>query len=181
MSPFETFGKTERVEVDAMVHDAYVRQDGSIRTNAEAADIFDRFISDAVQAHRGWAGELLDSWRYDGMKRFIHGRWRDLEGRFGFTHKGSRRERSLRRGTRERDPESGREVWIQDSLLDFTAERLERAIAEGVRRIDEERANIAMYRALLDLLEITSESTVRGALKKAGTSLEEYLANKGAA
>lgn len=181
MSPFETFGGEERAQIDAMVHDAYIREDGSVRTNAEATQEFDRMIADAVQAHREWAGALMDDWRYAGMKRFIHERWKVLEGRFGFAHRGRTRERTLRRGTLRRDEQTGREVWVQDTLLDFTTAALERAIAQCVSRIDEERANIAMYRALLDLLETTQETTVRAALDKADVSLEEYLASRSAA
>lgn len=171
----------ERMEVDAAVHDAYVADDGTIRSHAEAAEVFDHLLIDATQAHRRWAGMLMDAWRYAGMKQYIRNRWKELEGRFDFSHKGRTRSRTMRRGTRVRDSETGREWWIQDDLFDFTASRLERAIAECTRRIEEERANIALYRALLDLLEVTGCATVRAALGKTGQTLEEYLAGKPAA
>jgi len=181
LTNYEDLSPQDRIEIDSMVHDAYMGDDGEIRTNAEAAEVFDGFMSDAVQAHRAWAGILLDAWRHAGMKRFIHDRWKVLEGRYGFMHRGRRHERNLRRGTRVRNQQTGREVWIQEPLLDFTATQLQRAIAECAARIEEEQANIATYRALLDLLEVTGELTVRGALKVQGFSLEDYLASRGAA
>jgi hypothetical protein len=170
----------QRLEVDTAIRDAYMAEDGSTRGHAEAAELFGSFLQDAIQAQRTWPGILLDDWREAGMRKFIHQRWKELDGRFSFTHKGRSRERTVRRGRLVRDGETGREKWVQDALLDFTAADLRRAIAQGQRRIDEERANIATWRALLELLEVTGCTTVRAALDKTGKSLEEYLAGRAA-
>lgn len=170
----------QRIEVEAAIRDAYVAADGSTRSHAEAVEIFDRILMDAVQAQRTWPGILLDSWRMAGMRNYIKAHWKELDGRYGFTHKGRSRTRTIRRGRLVRDQETGREVWIQDALYDFTAMDLRRSIAQAQGRIDEERANIATWRALLDLLEVTGCVTVRAALEQVGKTLEEYLAGRAA-
>jgi hypothetical protein len=49
-------------------------------------------------------------------------------------------------------------------LLSWDVEQVERAMAQSVGRIEEDRANVAMCRALLDLLAETGESIVQAAL-----------------
>ena len=171
----------QRIEVEAAIRDAYIADDGSTRSHSEAAEVFDHILTDAIQALRTWPGVLLDSWRAVGMKKFIRDRWKELDGHYGFTHKGRFRERTIRRGRLIRDGDTGRTKWVQDPLYDFTASDLRRSIAEAQGRIDEERANIATWRALLDLLEVTGCSTVRAALDQVGKTLEEYLAGRSAA
>lgn len=177
----EDLTPAERLEIDTAIRDAYMAEDGSTRSHAEAVEVFGRALTDAIQAHRSWPGVLLDAWRMAGMRKYIRERWKYLDGHYSFTHKGRSRERTIRRGRLARDGDTGRTKWVQDSLLDFTAADLRAAIAQGQRRIDEERANIATWRALLDLLEVTGCSTVRAALAKVGKSLEEYLAGRSAA
>ena len=167
----------ERRQVDTAIHDAYIADDGTTRPAAEALEEFEHILNDAVQAHNVWPGVLLDRWRREGMRKFIHQRWKELDGRYSFTHKGRSRERTVKRGRQVRDAETGRQVWVQDPLYDFTAADLRRAIAEAKGRISEEQANIATWRALLDLLEVTGCATVRAALEKTGQSLEQYLAS----
>lgn len=179
MSNFDRLSREERAQVEAAVHDAYVDNEGGIRSHNEADALFDRYIADAVQAHRKWAGVLLDGWRDDGRRAFLRDRWRELAGRFGYLHKGRTRSRTMRRGTRVRH-EDGAQRWVQEALIEWTADQLEAAIKDCAARIDEERANIAMYRALLELLKESGEPTVRLALEAKGVSLEEYLASKDA-
>jgi hypothetical protein len=171
------FTPEEQAEIVSAVHDASVDPDGDVRPLEDARIEFDRYMASAVQAHRAWAAKLLDGWRVDGERAFIkHVRKSDA---FRFAHQGKIRRRSLRRGTRTRD-ESGQPVWVQTEILTWTAAQLENAIKESVRRIDEERANIAMYRALLDLLEETGAVFVNAALEQRDQTLEEFLAERAA-
>jgi hypothetical protein len=179
MKYFDKLSREEWIEVDAAIHDAHVREDGTIRELGEAEVIFDRFVVDAVQAYRPWAGILLDGWRDEGRKKFVRDRWKNGKF-FSFIDKGKKRRRSERRGTRVRH-EEGHMVWIQGSLLDWTPEQLRSAIRECSNRIEEERVNISIYRSLLDLLEQTQQYTVRAALDARGVTLEEFLAARDAA
>ncbi len=179
MTAFDALSPEERAEVHAAIHDAYMREDGTIRPHVEADEIFDGFVADAVQAHRTWAGLLLDEWRDNGRRAFLRDQWRNEEI-FNFIHKGRKRRRTERRGTRVRHPD-GHTVWIQESLFSWTVDQLHAAIRECGARIEEERANIAMYRALIELIEETGQHTVRTALEVRGMSLEDYLSERGAA
>lgn len=176
---FDALSPEKRAEVYAAIHDAYVREDGTIRPHAEADEIFDSFVADAVQAHRSWAGLLLDEWRDNGRRAFLRDRWRNEET-FNLIHKGRKRRRTERRGTQTRNTD-GLKNWVQMSLLLWTADQLHAAIRECGARIEEERANIAMYRALIELIEETGQYTVQAALDAKGKSLEEYLAERDAA
>lgn len=174
MKYFELLTAEERAEVDAAVHDAYTTEDGDVRGHAEAMEEFGRAIADAVQAHRRWPEVLLDAWREEGQRAFLRSRWKDAKV-FGLIHKGRKRTRAERRGVLARSDE-GRQEWRQVSLIDWTADQLQQAIRDCAKRIEEERANVAMYRALLELLTETGQFTVRAALEIRKVSLEDYLA-----
>lgn len=178
MKNFKDLPPQVRAEIDSAVHDAYVGEDGSIRTHAEASELFDKFIVDAIQAHRQWPGILLDAWRAEGRRRFVRDRWKYSEI-FRWFHKGKQRQRTERRGARHVDDDGGQR-WVQESLFGWDIDKLKDAIVHCVGRIEEERANIAMYRALIDLLEETGSTTVQAGLKAKGTTLEEFLAEKAA-
>lgn len=178
MKYFDMLSPEERVEVEAAVHDAFVRDDDGIRTLMEADAEFDRYVTDAVQAHRPWAALLLDAWRDEGRRAFLKDRWKNSDV-FALTYRGKLRRRQKNRGTQVRDAE-GRQGWVQAPLEFWTADQLRRAISESARRIEEERANIAMYRALLDLLEQTGQATVENGLQIVGMTLQEYLAQQAA-
>jgi len=177
MTTFNDLPAGDRAEIDAAIVAAYEADDGSTRTHAEAREIFDKFVASAVQAHRTWAGILLDWWRVEGETRFLRDRLKAPT--FALLHNGRKRKRSVHRGTQVRD-DTGKATWVQPSLLTFDAEQLKNAISQSVRRIEEERANIHMYRALLDLLEETGAALVGDALGQRGQSLEEFLADRAA-
>lgn len=178
MTPFDRLTPEEKAEVDSAIIDAYT-ENGAVLPRSEAVERFDGFVADAVQAHRPWAALLLDEWRRAGETAFIAERWKKLGGQFRLTANGRTRQRPMVRGTRKPD-DVGVERWVQESLLSWTAEQLERAIVEAARRIEEERANIAAYRTLLDLLRETGRPTVAAALDAVGRSLDEFLAERAA-
>lgn len=176
MSAFEDLSTAERAEVDAAVRDAYIDGD-RIRTHAEAVELFDAHIADAVQAHRIWAEALLDQWRRDGQAAFIARRWKALDGpvRMQDPKSGAVVLRNKRRGTKTVTA-VGAERDVQLSLDLWDVAMLERGIIEATRRIDAERVTIANYRALLDLLSRTGSRYVSEALDSIGQSLDEFLA-----
>ena len=179
MKHYDRLSPEERAEVDAAVHDAYMCDDGTIRPHAEADKRFSHFVDDAIQAHREWPDILIDAWQEEGRRAFLKSRWSNAKI-FDVVHKGKIRKRRERRGTRVRDDDGGM-VWIKEPLVDWTAEQLQAGIREGGGRIEEERVNIAMFRALLDLLEGSGCATPREALEARGMTLEEYLASRDAA
>lgn len=172
------FAPEERIEIEAAVTDAYTAGDGSVLPHAEAAKQFDQFLADAVQAHKPWAERLLDAFRRDGAARFAKETWKN-SGFFQFRHGEKSRTRTVKRGHQVIDDE-GRRAWVQDELFGWDVHALKDAIADAARQIDEHRANIAMYRHLLDLLEETGEATVHDGLAALGKSLEEYLEERAA-
>jgi hypothetical protein len=175
---YDRLSREERAEIDAAVHESYTRPDGSVRDHREADEMFDRFITDALQAQRAWATHLLDGWRIEGRRAFLKSRWKN--GRlFDLVHKGKVRRRAERRGTQVRN-DDGRQVWVQDSLLAWSVDQLDAAISQTVGRVEEERANLAMYRTLRDLLVKTGGETLGDALAEVGMSLQEYLAQRAA-
>lgn len=175
---FSDLSLEERAEVDAFVHEAYTRPDGSTRTHAEALPLFDHLIMSAVQAQREWPGMLLDDWRYAGMREFIKDRWKHSE-LFKFEHRGKIRSRTVRRGAQQIDDE-GKASWSQPELWDFTADQLRSAIADAARQVGEHQANIALYRDLLGLIETYEAFTVAEALDRAGKTWDEFLAERAA-
>lgn len=166
------FTPEDQAEIAKAVLEASADDGGGTPSVEEARERFDGFLVDAIQAHRGWAAVLLDGFRVDGERAFI--KHVQKSEAFRFQHEGKQRKRSLRRGTRRQDDE-GKRTWVQDSLLSFTAAQLDQAIRECTNRIDEERANIAMYRGLIGLLNQTSAMFVGDALAQVGKSLEEFL------
>lgn len=176
MKIFSQFSAEERAEIDALIHDSYTDEDGNTRTHAEAADEFDRRLTNAIQAHREWAGMLLDTWRYDGMKRFIADRYKHSEI-FEFTRKERRVSRTLRRGRRRVD-DNGERTWVQDRFLEFTRADLVEAIKQEAQAIAERKTNLEMYRALVALLDETEASTIAEALTIRGQTLDDFLSER---
>lgn len=170
---FNQFSAEERAEIDALIHQAYTDADGMPRTHAEAADEFDSLLTTAVQSHREWAGILLDHWRFEGMKSFIADRYKHSE-LFEFTRRDRKVSRTARRGTQRTD-ESGAEKWVQLQFHDWTVFDLRAAIAREEQAISERQTNIAMYRALVDLIQETGASTVGEALTQRGQTIGEFL------
>lgn len=165
----------ERAEYDTAVTAAY-RTDGVTRTHAEALDIFrTAILPDAIQAHRRWAGVVMDMATEYGLRALLKARWKSLGGVFHGQVNGKRKVRPARRGVAQVDPETGVKRWTQLELALDTEEDLNRKIAEAVRRMGEERDNIVMFRRLLDLLEETGAATVERGLALVGMSLDEYL------
>jgi hypothetical protein len=173
---FNKFTDTERAEIDSLIHDAYVDEDGEIRTHAAAAEEFSKSLNRAESAGREWAALMLDDWRDEGMKAFIAFRYKNSE-LFEFVRADRPVSRTLRRGT-QRITEDGSVQWIQDSLMFWTIVQLEAAIADERRAIEDRQTNIAMYQALIELLTETGCSTVSAALDANKTTLAEYLAGR---
>lgn len=170
---FSDLSPEERAEVDALVHEAYTRADGSIRTHAEAVAEFDRSVAQAGQAQREWAGILLDDWRYAGMRTFLHDRWKN-SAMFEFVHRGRARRRTVKRGARQVD-DSGKPWYTQIPLWDWTADQLREAIADAARQVAEHQANIALYRDMLNLIEQTEAFTFADALEAVGKTWDQFL------
>lgn len=173
------FSPEERLEIETAVVDAYTGPGGEVLTHIEAAERFESFLIDAVQAHRPWAQRLLDGFRHDGAARFAHDTWKHSKF-FRFRHGEKSRTRTTKRGRQRVNEDTGQYEWIQDELFGWDAIALKNAIADAARQIDEHRANIAMYRHLLDLLEQTGATTVREGLQAVGMALEEYLEERAA-
>lgn len=176
---FSDLSPEERAEVDALVHEAYTRPDGSYRNHTEAFAEFDRSISHAGQAHREWAGMLLDEWRYSGMRKFLQDRWTNSE-MFKFDHRGRTRTRTVKRGARQVSDE-GKVSWYAPPLWEWTADQLRDAIADAARQVAEHQANIALYRDMLGLIEQTEKFTFAEALDAIGKTWDEWLAERKAA
>jgi len=174
---FSDLSPEERAEVDALVHEAYTRPDGSIRTHAEAVVEFDRSIAGAGQAHREWAGLLLDDWRYSGMRDFLKDRWKH-SAMFEFIHRGKARRRTVNRGARQID-DNGKAWYTQIPLWDWTADQLREAIADAARQVAEHQANIALYRDMLALIEQTETFTFAAALEAVEKTWDEFLVERG--
>lgn len=177
MSYLDQLTATERAEFDAAVTAAYRLPNGATRSHAEALDEFvGRILPDAVQAHRRWAGIVHDEAVRRGLRGIIQERWKGMAGVFrGGIVGGKTKVRPMRRGVVLVDPATGDRSNTQLELIFDTAEDLQRKIADAVRQIDEQRANIAMFRRLLDLLERTEQPTVERALAIVGMDLDEYL------
>lgn len=170
---FNQFSREERAEIDALIHEAYTDPDGGVRTHADAAAAFDRLLTTAVQAHREWAGMLLDDWRFEGMKKFIAERYKHSE-LFTFTRRERQVTRTVKRGRVKVDNE-GKRSWHQEPLPGWTRRDLLDAIRAEERAIADRQANIAMYRALVDLLDETETDTVAEGLAAIGLTMERFL------
>ncbi|MDO5535358.1 MAG: hypothetical protein Q4F65_11995 [Propionibacteriaceae bacterium] len=176
MTTFNQFSREERAEIDALIHEAYTDENGETRTHVEAAEEFDRLLTSAVQAHREWAGMLLDDWRYEGMKKFIGDRYKHSE-LFTFTRRDRQVTRTVKRGRVKVDDE-GVKSWHQEPLPGWTRRDLMAAIRAEEGAIADRQANIAMYRALVDLLDDTGAHTVAEALDMRSITLEQYLSER---
>lgn len=172
-SEFQMLSLEERAEVDALIHEAYANPDGTARPHSDAVVEFDRLLMDAMHAHREWPHLLLDEWRHAGMKAFIADRYKHSE-LFEFTHRKKAVQRTAHRGTRRVDDE-GRASWVQEQFVTFTRAQLIAAIADEQRAIADRQTNIAMYRALVDLLDETDAYTVAEALEQRGQTISEFL------
>lgn len=170
---FNQFSREERAEIDSLIHEAYTDEDGETRTHAEAAQAFDLLIADAVQAHREWAGMLLDEWRHEGMKRFISNRYKHSE-LFTFIRKERQVTRTVKRGRMQVDDE-GRKSWHQEELTIWARDDLLAAIRSEEAAVADRQTNIAMYRALVDLLDETGTFTVADGLTAIGQTMEDFL------
>lgn len=170
---FSDLSPEERAEVDALVHEAYTRPDGTIRSHDEALALFDRAISTAGQAHREWAGLLLDDWRFSGMRSFLQNRWKH-SSMFEFIHRGKARRRTVNRGARQVS-DTGKATYTQIPLWDWTADQLREAIADAARQVAEHQANIALYRDMLGLIEQTETFTFIEALGVVDMTWDEFL------
>lgn len=173
---FNQFTPEVRAEIDSLIHDSYVDENGDVRTHSQAAQEFSKFLSRAESVGREWAVVLQDDWRDEGMKSFIADRYKTSEI-FEFIRADRRVSRTMRRGT-QRLTDNGAKEWVQDSLLFWTLSQLEAAIADESRAIVDRQTNIAMYRALINLLTETGCPTVNDALDARHTTLSEYLASQ---
>lgn len=174
---FSDLSPEERAEVDALVHEAYTRPDGSIRPHGEAIGVFDRSITSAVQAQREWPGMLLDDWRYAGMRDFLKDRWKH-SAMFEFIHRGKARRRTVNRGARQVD-DNGKASFTQIPLWDWTADQLREAIADAAHQMAEHQANIALYRDMLSLIEQTETFTFAAALEAVEKTWDQFLDERG--
>lgn len=170
---FNQFSNEERAEIDALIHESYTDENGETRSHAEAAEVFDSLIAQAVQAHREWAGVLLDSWRWAGMKSFIAERYKHSDI-FEFTRRDRQVSRTVKRGTKRVNDE-GESRWVQDPMLSWDRDDLLAAIRQEEAAIADRQVNLAMYRALVELLDETGATTIREALADRGQELADFL------
>lgn len=174
---FRDLTSEEIAELDDAVHEAYRPTPGVQRTHAEAAaDFLQRILPDAEQAHRRWAWAVRAEAMDRGLRALLQDRWKSRGGKFTATVAGKEKVRDRTRGKVIVDPETGVRSWTQMELDFDTATDLRDKIADAVRDIDENRANISIFRRLLDLVESTGAETVADALAAIGVTLEEYLA-----
>jgi hypothetical protein len=168
----------EIAELDDAVLAAYRPQPGVQRTHSEAAaDFLTRILPDAVQAHRRWADAVQSEALERGLRNMLQERWKARGGKFVAPVAGRDRVRDRTRGKQVVDAQTGLKSWTQMELDYDSAEDLQDKIADAVRDIDENRANIAIFRKLLDLIESTGAPTVAAALAAVGETLEGYLAS----
>ncbi len=178
MTGYEDLSASDRAELDAAVRDAYRAEDGTVRTTAEAAEHFERFVASATQAGRGYIHELLDGWRRDGITTFIRRRWGSLKVDMRDPVSGEVVQRPANRG-RKIIGQGGEPQWVADELEFWDAESLRAGIREARTRIQTERITIANYEALLQLLDDHPGCQfVHEALAILGKSLAEYLADQ---
>lgn len=178
MTTFEDLSARDRAELDAAVRTAYIRDDGTARTAAEAAEEFDAFVSAATQAGHEYIHHLLDAWRSKGIQQFVKTRWSAMSRvNMPDPATGKTISRPLNRG-RKVVGDDGSVIWERPTLLLFTVEDIRSAIEECRSRIRSEQITIANYQALLDLLERHPECRfVHEALASEGVGLDEYLAS----
>ena len=151
MTTFEELPVSARAELDAAVRAAYLGSDGKVRTASAAADEFETYLAHATQASAEYVHQLTDSWRRDGMKRFLSQRWSAVRVDFR-SATGESERRPVNRSTRRRT-DAG-DQWVKEPLQFWTADDLRAGIADAVRRIEAERTTIHTYRLLLDLLSV---------------------------
>jgi hypothetical protein len=171
---FSDLSPEERGEIDTLVHDSYVEPGGRVRTHAEAHGYFSMLVSQAVQAHRDWAEQLLDQWREDGERAFMQSRWKSLRSYFEFQQEGKKRTRTVNRGIL-RTGDDGGAHYVQDALWDATADELRQMIKEARMQIAEHQANIALYQDMLDLIQVHEVFTFREALEAESLTWGEFL------
>ena len=173
---FRDLSGDEVAELDDAVREAYQPTPGVQRTHAEAAaDFLGRILPDAEQAHRRWASAVRAEATERGLRSLLQDRWKARGGKFTATVAGRQKVRDRVRGKVVVDEATGVRSWTQMQLDLDGASDLRDKIADAVRNIDENRANISIFRRLLDLVEATQADSVGAALAARGTSLDEYL------
>lgn len=166
----------DQAEVDKAIHDAYVAPDGQVRNHADALEAFEPILADAIQAHRGWAMDLEREFLRRGMRTWLIGRRKNSKF-FEFVDRGRKKKRSVNRGVVRSDDE-GVARWTQLELWSWTADDLHAAIAQASRNIEENRANISLYRDMIDLLDQTEAFTFEQALGVVGLTWGQWLASR---
>lgn len=163
----------ERAEYDAMFEAACYDAAGSFRSTREAAPILLGSIKDAIQAHRVWASYLHDSFVMIGYQAAVR-RWQNEQKKHKTLIDGKlvSKKDAIRL---TKIVEGGRSAFQTSFIEDATAEDLQELIEATSTRVRSDRATIRDYTRMLDLIESTGESTVRGALKRVGKTLDEFL------
>lgn len=168
----------ERAEYDAIFEESCLDRDGELRPTSEAAsDLLDR-IEDANQAQRTWAKYVHDDLVMRGYRTAVRS-WQNeirkhktiVEGKV-VSRKDAIRLRKIQ--------DSGKLAWQPSMLPEATVEDLTQLIALANARVQSERASIRDYMKLLDLMDETKEITVRGALKRIGMTMDEFLTQESA-
>lgn len=163
----------ERSEYDAIFQSACYDELGDFRRTADAALLLLQSVRDAIQAQRTWASYLHDSFVMIGYQSAAR-RWQNeqrkhktiIDGKLVTKKDAIRLSKITDTGT----------ALYQTSLLeDATSEDLEQIIQSASVRVASERATIRDAMRLLDLIEETGETTVRGALKRVNKTLDEFL------
>lgn len=169
----------ERAEYDALLHEAGYDEAGEQRPAHEIKERMHRLLQEAVQAHRTWAGYVLDADVREGHHRRFKG-W-DRARQVVNTRHGERVvRRSAVMSLRRRDPDNGRTYWQGTFYADMTRQDLLDVVNGAEVRIGSERITIAMARRLVALLDETGAATVATALETRGVELETYLLEESA-
>ena len=171
MSVFSGLSIEDRAEIDAAIRVSY---DEGSSTLAGAVEEFLDWMASATQAHREYADALRGEWELAGATKFVRERWGSMRHVHFRRADGSTEVRPGNRGTL-RVNELGRQQWEAKPLDLWDTDRLQRGIADCVRRIETERTTIANYRRLLDLLETTGCTFVHEGLAAVGQTLDEFL------
>ncbi|MBB2914905.1 hypothetical protein FHS43_006217 [Streptosporangium becharense] len=169
----------ERAEYDALLHEAGYDDNGEQRPAHEIKERMHRLLQDAVQAHRTWAGYVLDADVREGHHRRFKG-WDRARQVVSTRHGGRVVKRSAVMSLRRRDPDNGRTYWQGTFYPDMTREDLLDVINGSEVRIGSERITIATARRLVALLDETGAATVAEALEARGVELETYLLEESA-
>jgi hypothetical protein len=171
----------ERDEFDELMYDAGL---DSLGKPLPSEVIGERVVASlreaAYQAHRPWAGYLLDDILRAGALehwKHWHKRREVIQIGEGDASKPVTTTKAAAMGVRRRHADTGRIYHQQTIWDDMDREALEQLVADANKRIGTEQRTIATARRLLTLMdEAPDAATAREAAEAQGTTVAEYLA-----